>query len=93
MKATKLAPNYFPELSSWLSRNTDRASELPVLVQMNALPEHHRPKSDDPDFWGMWSSQDSDSETIEHTVVWKTITDDWQHGNAAGSRAKKAGEE
>ena len=29
------------------------ASELPVLVQMNALPEGQRPKSDDPDFWAV----------------------------------------
>ncbi|WP_208545760.1 BREX-1 system adenine-specific DNA-methyltransferase PglX [Paraburkholderia steynii] len=35
------------------------ASELPVLAHMNALPERHRPKSDDPDFWGVWSGQDS----------------------------------
>lgn len=54
------------------------ASELPVLVQMNALPEHHRPKSDDPDFWGVWSGRDSDGHTVERTVDWKAITDDWQ---------------
>ena len=54
------------------------ASELPVLVQMNALPEHHRPKSDDPDFWGVWSGRDSDSQAVERTVDWKAIADDWQ---------------
>lgn len=54
------------------------ASELPVLVQMNALPEHHRPKSDDPDFWAVWSGQDSDGEKVERKVDWKTIADDWQ---------------
>lgn len=54
------------------------ASELPVLVQMNALPEHHRPKSDDPDFWGVWSGRDNDGHTVERTVDWKAITDDWQ---------------
>jgi uncharacterized protein len=36
------------------------ASELPVLVQMHALPEQYRPKSDDPDFWAVWSGQDFD---------------------------------
>ncbi|WP_448152081.1 ATP-binding protein [Castellaniella caeni] len=54
------------------------ASELPVLVQMNTLPEQHRPKSDDPDFWAVWSGQDNDGQTVKRTVNWKTIADDWQ---------------
>ncbi len=54
------------------------ASELPVLVQMNALPESHRPKSDDPDFWAVWSGKDSDGQTLERQVDWKKIADDWQ---------------
>lgn len=53
-------------------------SELPVLVQMNALPEHHRPKSDDPDFWAVWSGQDLDGKTVERNVDWKIIANDWQ---------------
>lgn len=57
------------------------ASELPVLVQMNALPEHHRPKSDDPDFWAVWSGQGSDGITVERKVDWKAIADDWQQIN------------
>lgn len=58
------------------------ASELPVLVQMNALPEHHRPKSDDPDFWAVWSGKDSKDQSVERTVDWKKIADDWQQVNA-----------
>lgn len=54
------------------------ASELPVLVQMNALPEQHRPKSDDPDFWAVWSGKDNKGEAVERSVNWKAITDDWQ---------------
>lgn len=58
------------------------ASELPVLVQMNALPEKHRPKSDDPDFWTVWSGEGLDvneqGEQQERTVNWKTVADDWQ---------------
>lgn len=54
------------------------ASELPVLVQMNALPEQHRPKSDDPDFWAVWSGKDSKGKAVERTLNWKTIADDWQ---------------
>lgn len=55
------------------------ASELPVLVQMNQLPEHHRPKSNDPDFWAVWSGHDHDGKKFEREVDWKEIADDWQH--------------
>lgn len=48
------------------------ASELPVLVKMKDLPENHRPKSDDPDFWAVWSGQ------VKREVDWKAIADDWQ---------------
>jgi len=57
------------------------ASELPILVQMNALPEHHRPKSADPDFWAVWSGQGSDGTAVERKVDWKVIADDWQQIN------------
>lgn len=63
------------DLPSLPSRNAillGWASELPILVQMTALPENHRPKSDDPDFWEVWSNQSP------REVQWKTITDDWQ---------------
>ena len=48
------------------------ASELPVLVRMNDLPENHRPQSDDPDFWDVWTGNE------EREVNWKKIADDWQ---------------
>lgn len=58
------------------------ASELPVLVQMNALPESQRPRSDDPDFWAVWSGKQEneigDIAAIQREVDWKTIADDWQ---------------
>ena len=58
------------------------ASELPVLVQMNALPEGQRPKSDDPDFWAVWSGKQEsgigETEVVERTVDWKAIAEDWQ---------------
>ncbi|MBS3952434.1 MAG: ATP-binding protein [Methylomicrobium sp.] len=63
------------DLPSLPSRNAillGWASELPILVQMNALPENQRPKSDDPDFWDVWSNQSP------RAVQWKAITDDWQ---------------
>lgn len=47
------------------------ASELPVLVRMNYLKESNRPKSDDPDYWDVW--------TVDERIVdWKVISDDWQ---------------
>lgn len=58
------------------------ASELPVLVQMNALPETQRPKSDDPDFWAVWSGNGLDdvgnTVNVERKVDWPTIANDWQ---------------
>ncbi|MNM84093.1 AAA-like domain protein [compost metagenome] len=57
------------------------ASELPVLVQMNSLPDSHRPKSDDPDFWAVWSGKRADAGgevKVERDVDWKKIADDWQ---------------
>ncbi len=45
---------------------------------MNALPEYHRLKSDDPGFWAVWSGQDSDSQTVERNVDWKAVANDWQ---------------
>ena len=58
------------------------ASELPVLVQMNALPEAHRPTSDDPDFWAVWSGEglavNKQGTVLERSVDWETVTDDWQ---------------
>ena len=49
------------------------ASELPVLVRMNELPQSQRPQSDDPDFWEVWTRN------VERTVNWETIADDWQN--------------
>ena len=58
------------------------ASELPVLVQMNALPETQQPKSNDPDFWAVWSGKAVDDEgkkvDVEREVDWPAIAADWQ---------------
>lgn len=63
------------------------ASELPVLVQMNSLPEAHRPKSDDPDFWAVWSGEGLDidewDDPQERTVDWQAVANDWQQNSAA----------
>jgi DNA helicase HerA-like ATPase len=51
------------------------ASPLPILVEMNELKPEHRPKSDDPDFWDVWTR------TSEREVNWKDLADDWQSLN------------
>jgi hypothetical protein len=48
------------------------ASELPLLVKMNDLPKSQQPRSDDPDFWDVWTRQS------ERNADWKAISDDWQ---------------
>ena len=53
------------------------ASELPVLVQMNELPEEQRPKSNDPDFWAVWSGKE------KREVDWQNIANDWQQATAS----------
>ena len=51
-------------------------------MQMKTLPREHRPKSDDPDFWAVWSGEDLDKDSeegaIERTVDWQAIAADWQ---------------
>ena len=54
------------------------ASELPVLVRMNDLPESQRPRSEDPDFWGVWIGKGEKGKTIQRDVNWKPIVEDWQ---------------
>lgn len=63
------------ELPSLPSRNAillGWASELPVMVQMNYLKEEHRPQSNDPDYWDIWTGKK------ERIADWKAIADDWQ---------------
>lgn len=51
------------------------ASPLPILVEMNELIPEHRPKSEDPDFWDVWTRKE------EREVNWKELADDWQNLN------------
>lgn len=51
------------------------ASPIPILVEMNELKSEHRPKSNDPDFWDVWTMQK------ERNVDWKALTDEWQSIN------------
>jgi uncharacterized protein len=48
------------------------ASELPLLVKMNDLPKSQQPRSDDPDFWDVWTGKE------KRKADWKPVADDWQ---------------
>jgi len=48
------------------------ASPIPILVEMNDLAKKYRPKSDDPDFWSVWTGASKRDEN------WANIVDEWQ---------------
>jgi uncharacterized protein len=48
------------------------ASPIPILVEMNELKPEFRPKSEDPDFWNVWTR------TEQREVDWRELADDWQ---------------
>jgi hypothetical protein len=54
------------------------ASELPVLVKMNDLPQSQQPHSNDPDFWDVWTGKDVNGNPVERKADWKPIVDNWQ---------------
>ena len=54
------------------------ASELPILVKMNDLPKTQQPRSDDPEFWGVWVGQDEEGGPISRAANWEQIAQDWQ---------------
>lgn len=34
------------------------ATPIPILVELNELPEKDRPKSKDPEFWDVWTNKE-----------------------------------
>jgi hypothetical protein len=53
------------------------ATPIPVLVEVNELPEEQRPQSADPDFWDVWILR------RERAVDWGAIANDWSGGSDA----------
>ena len=47
------------------------ATPIPILVEMDELPEAERPHSADPDFWNVWTLK------AERVVDWGRVSDDW----------------
>jgi DNA helicase HerA-like ATPase len=58
------------------------ASELPVLVRMNDLSKSQQPRSDDPEFWGVWVGKDDEGTSLVRTTDWDRVVKDWQAGHA-----------
>ncbi|MDN5912862.1 MAG: DUF87 domain-containing protein [Yaniella sp.] len=54
------------------------ASELPIAVEMRELSFDKRPRSEDPDFWNVWSGQDEHGKHIKREVNWASVAEDWQ---------------
>ena len=61
------------------------ASELPVLVKMNSLPKSQQPRSDDPEYWGVWVGKDEEGDPILRKTDWQKIAEDWQAVPATNS--------
>ena len=47
------------------------ATPIPVLVELDELPEDHRPHSADPDFWDVWTLRK------ERPVDWQAVARNW----------------
>lgn len=64
------------------------ASELPVMVKMNDLPKVQQPRSDDPDFWGVWVGKDEEGKSVERPIDWSNIATDWQGAPSVNGEEK-----
>jgi hypothetical protein len=47
------------------------------MVQMNYIEKEHRPRSDDPDYWDVWTGNK------DRGVNWEEIARDWQNTSQA----------
>lgn len=56
------------------------ATPAPVVVEMRALDEKHRPRSSDPDFWRAWT----EPRETERKVDWQAVADEWVAGATIG---------
>jgi len=48
------------------------AAKIPILLKIKDLAEEQRPKSDDPDFWDVWTGIKT------RNINWEQIVNDWQ---------------
>jgi hypothetical protein len=47
------------------------AAPIPILVEIRELPADHRPRSEDPRFWAVWTGEEV------RTIDWNTVATDW----------------
>ena len=47
------------------------AATVPTLVEITELPEEQRPRSSDPEFWGVWTGEE------ERPIEWNRVVADW----------------
>jgi hypothetical protein len=47
------------------------AAPVPTLVEITELPDDHRPRSSDPEFWDVWTGKKA------RTINWHEIANDW----------------
>lgn len=78
-KVKKLVPDTMGGILNELSVLPSRkaillgwATPIPVLVEMNELPEDQRPKSKDPEFWDVWINKE------QREINWQSIVNEWQ---------------
>ena len=74
-----------PSLPSQCAILLGWATELPVLVKINDLPKSQQPRSDDPEFWGVWVARSQDGTPVSRKADWQRIAADWQAGSATDS--------
>jgi hypothetical protein len=48
------------------------ASPIPMLIELRELEEEHRPHSNDPEFWSVWTGESPRS------INWEPVVKDWQ---------------
>lgn len=60
------------------------ASPIPMLVEINELAKEYRPKSDDPDFWQVWTGKS------ERKEDWKAIANEWGDSTISPDSEEKA---
>ena len=60
----------------------------PVLVKMNDLPKSQQPRSDDPDFWNVWTGKDEKGNAVER-INWEDIANDWQQKTSSNANEEK----
>ena len=59
------------------------AAPIPVLVEVDELPDSQRPQSADPDFWKVWTLAE------ERAVDWDTIAEEWSGTSPAQGRRSR----